>query len=191
MPDSRHVNINLIGRTKHSFKEDFFKWSINVGRIIIVVTELVALGALIYRFTIDRKIIDLHDQIKKAELFVEAQKAKEEDYRSIQNRLANIKETEEQSENKVQIMNDIIASISQGSFSSTNLTVNQNRISINGIAFSIFPLNNFIEELKLNPKITSISLDEITSITEGIQFKLSIELEDSVSQNARRTQNET
>lgn len=187
MPDSPHVNINLIGKKKLSFKDDFFTWAVNVGRIIIVLTELVALGALIYRFTVDRKIIDLHDQIKKAELFVKAQAAKEEDYRSIQYRLANIEETEAQSESKVNIMNEILSSVSQGSFTSTNLTVNQNRISINGIAISIFPLSSFIDELKTNPKIISISLDEITSVTEGIQFKLNIELEEVAPQNSNNT----
>lgn len=73
-------------------------------------------------------------------------------------------------------MNDILKSISQGNFSSTNLTVNQNNININGIAFSIFPINNFIQVLKENPNVTSISLDEITGVSQGVQFKLNIEL---------------
>lgn len=186
MPDSLHVNINLIGRSKESFKKDFFKWAISVGRIIIVGTELIALGALIYRFTIDRKIIDIHDQIKKSEIFVKSQEAKEADYRSIQARLINIEEIEEDTTNKITIMRDILAVISQGNFSSTNLTVNQNNVSLNGIAFSIFPLNNFIDELKQNESVASISLDEITSVSEGIQFKLNITL---VGQNTE-SQNE-
>lgn len=176
MPNSLHVEINLIGKSRESFSRNFLKWSVSVGRIIIVATELIALGALLYRFTIDRKIIDLHDQIKKAELFVKSQSAKETDYRSIQNRLDNIKLTEEATNAKITIMNDILKSISQGDFSSTNLTVSQSRIGINGIAFSIFPINNFIENLKQNPNVTSISLDEVSSVSEGIRFKLNIEL---------------
>jgi len=188
MPDSPHVSINLIGKSKQSFRGDFFKWSVSVGRIIIIVTELIALGALIYRFTIDRKIIDLHDQIEKAEIFVKSQEAKEADYRSIQTRLENIKTTEEETDNKISLMRDILLSISQGNFTSTNLTVDQNRISINGVAFSIFPLNNFIENLKQNENIISISLDEITSISEGIQFKLNVELEDKKELEEKKNQ---
>jgi hypothetical protein len=176
MPDSLHVKINLIGKPKVSFTQDFLKWSVNVGRVIIVLTEMIAMGALVYRFTIDRKIIDLHDEIKKAELFVKSQQAKENDYRSIQLRLENIKATEEETQTKIQIMNDILRSISAGNFSSTNLSVNPNTININGVAFSIFPLSNFIESLKENPNVVSISLDELSSVNQGIQFKLTIEL---------------
>src|SRR3989338_7374484 len=132
MPNSQLVNINLIGKPKQAFRESFLKWAVNVGRIIIITTELVALSALLYRFTIDRKIIDLHDQIKKAEIFVKSQQIKENDYVSIQKRLENIKKTQAETEIKITLINDILAAISQGSFSSTNLTVNQNNINING-----------------------------------------------------------
>lgn len=176
MADSPHVRINLTGKPREAIGQDFLKWSVNVGRIIIVLTELVAMAALLYRFTIDRKIIDLHDEIKKAELFVKAQSAKESDYRSIQNRLENIRITEGETRAKIKIMNSILESIAAGNFSSTNLTVNPNTININGVAFSVFPLNSFIESLKGNPNVTSISLDDVSSVAQGIQFKLTIEL---------------
>ncbi|OGK40646.1 hypothetical protein A3A74_00515 [Candidatus Roizmanbacteria bacterium RIFCSPLOWO2_01_FULL_35_13] len=176
MADSPHVKINLIGKARVSVADNFLKWAVTVGRIVIVATELIALGALLYRFTIDRKIIDLHDQIRKAQIFVKAQSAKEKDYRSIQERLLNIKETEEDTKAKIEIMNDILGSIARGNFSSTNLTVAQQTISVNGIAFSIFPINNFLEKLKENPNVVSIALDEVSGSAQGVQFKLTIEL---------------
>lgn len=176
MANSPHVNINLIGKAHISVADNFLKWAVNVGRIVIVATELIALGALLYRFTIDRKIIDLHDQIKKAEIFVKAQSAKEKDFRSIQTRLVNIKDTEEDTEAKIEIMNEILDSIASGNFSSTNLTVAQHTISVNGVAFSIFPINNFLEKLKGNPNVVSITLDEVSGAAQGVQFKLTVEL---------------
>ncbi|OGH12686.1 MAG: hypothetical protein A2776_01520 [Candidatus Levybacteria bacterium RIFCSPHIGHO2_01_FULL_40_10] len=176
MANSQHVKINLIGKPRENLGKDFLAWAVSAGRIIIVLTELIALGALLYRFNIDRKIVDLHDQIKREDLFVSAQAAKERDYRSIQTRLSSIKEINEQTQTKIKIMNDILKSISRGSFSSTNLTVNQSSINISGVAFSIFPLNDFINYLKENPNVTSISIDEIRSTAGGIQFKMTIEL---------------
>ena len=176
MSDSRQVNINLIGKPKESFSENFFRWAINIGRMIIIVTELVAVGALIYRFTLDRKIIDLHDQIKKSSIFVTAQTAKEQDYRNIQSRLTNIKDINVQTQEKISIMNNILKALSTGAFSSSNITVSQNSISIKGVAFSIFPINDFINSLKQNPNITSISLDDVSSTSEGIEFKMTMEL---------------
>jgi Tfp pilus assembly protein PilN len=176
MNNAPHVKINLVGKNKVSFTNDFLKWATNAGRIIIVITELVVLGALAYRFTLDAKIIDLHDKIKKSELFVQAQSAKEQEYRSIQTRLQNIKTVDNETNNKISIMNQILTSISKGDFASTNLTISGSTISINGVAFSIYPLNDFINGLKKDPNITSISLDDISSTAQGIQFKMTIEL---------------
>ena len=172
----RHVKINLIGSPKENLVSDFLKWAISIGRIIIVVTELVALGALFYRFTLDRKIIDLHDQIKTADTFVKAQAAKETDYRSIQTRLANIKLIKAQTDRKLALLNQILEAISTGSFSGTNLTIDNNIINVDGLAFSIYPINEFIETMKRNQSITSISLDDVSSTTQGVQFKMSLEL---------------
>ena len=176
MQNSPHVKINLIGKARVSVADNFLRWAVTVGRIVIVATELVALAALLYRFTIDRKIIDLHDQIKKAQIFVKAQSAKEEDFKSIQERLLNIKATEEDTKAKIEIMNEILDSIARGNFSSTNLTVAQHTISINGIAFSIFPINSFLEKLKENPNVVSITLDEVSGAAQGVQFKLTVEV---------------
>ena len=178
MANSRtQVNINLIGKQPSALGQDFLKWSFNAGRIIIVLTELIALFALSYRFYIDRRIIDLHDQINRGKILVEAQGEKEEIYRNIQNRLANIKETEKVTKIKINIMNNILSSVSSGNFSSTNLTIDQSNIRFNGTAFSIFPINSFIEDLKRNPNVASISLDDISSTNQGIQFKIMIELD--------------
>jgi len=170
------IRIDLSGKPKQSLTGDFLKWTINGGRIIIVTTELIALGALLYRFNIDRKIIDLHDQIKKADLFVKSQQAKESNYRSIQERLVNIKETENQTSTKFEIITGILNDISTGEFTSTNLAVSSNVITVNGTSFSVFSVNNFIEDLKQNPNVASISIDEVTSSINGVKFRINIEL---------------
>ncbi len=182
MANSQHVKINLIGKNREeSVTQDILRWAVSIGRVIVVVTELIALGALVYRFNIDNKIVDLHDQIKTEHLFVEGQASKEKDYRSIQARLSNIKSINKQTQAKISIMNGILQSITKGDFSSTNLSVNENNIGINGTAFSIFPINNFIQSLKKNPNVISISLDNISSTTEGIQFKVNIELKPDIN----------
>ncbi|HVZ12760.1 MAG TPA: PilN domain-containing protein [Patescibacteria group bacterium] len=176
MANSPQVNINLIGKPRVEFAQNFLKWTFNIGRIVIAATELVALLALGYRFYIDRKIIDLHDQIKREQLFVASQASKEAVYVSIENRLANIKITQKNTNIKVDILNSILDSISKGNFSSTNISIDISSVRIEGIAYSIFPINNFIDELKKNPNVSSISLDDFSSTDTGIQFKMSIEI---------------
>ena len=176
MQNSREVKINLIGKPNVDFASKFLKWTFNGGRIIIAGTELVVLIALGYRFYLDRKIIDLHDQIKNDQIFIENQKQNETNYVSIQNRLANIKETEKNTDIKITIMNSILNSVASGNFSSSDLSIDQNTVKFEGVAFSIFTINLFIEEMKKNPNVSSISLDDFSSGPDGIQFQITIEL---------------
>ena len=62
--ENKEVKINLIAQPKELIEKIFSEWAVNFGRIIIVLTELIALSALGYRFYIDRQIIDLHQKIK-------------------------------------------------------------------------------------------------------------------------------
>lgn len=170
------IKINLSGKPRETTTAVFFKWAINTGKIIIALTELLALGALAYRFTIDSKIIDLHDQIKKERIFVDSQKKKEDEYRALQTRLTSIKKIQEETKQKISVMNGVLQTISDGRFSSTNLIVSQNTISLTGTSLSIFPINNFIDDLKQNPSVISISIDDLSSVDTGIRFKINIEL---------------
>lgn len=173
---SPEVNINLIGKPKVDFSANFTKWAFNIGKVVIAATELIVLLALAYRFYIDRKIVDLHDKINTEKIYVASQSSKEKNYLSIQNRLANIKTTQKNTNVKVDIMNQILKTVSSGNFSSTNFTIDQNNVNFAGVAFSIFPVNDFINEMKKNPNVVAISLDEFSSTQNGIQFKISMEI---------------
>lgn len=172
----RHIKINLLPKQRESVGSIFVKWGVNAGKIIIIVTELVALSALFYRFSVDRKIIDLNDQIKTEEIFINNQKQKEQEYRSIQKRLEHIKLITDETDEKIDLMDTIINTLKNGEFSETNLNVDYNSIQITGNAFSIFAINDFIDQMKNSPKVNNIALDEVSSGDEGIQFSLNLQL---------------
>ena len=170
------ININLSSKGQKTVGKVFYKWAIDAGRLIIVIIELIALGALGYRFVIDRKIVDLHDQIKQQEAFVDAQASDEKIYRAVQDRLKNIKLTGEETTTKITIMNEILKAVSIGTFYSTNLTINQKSIQIDGTTFSIFTLTAFVDSLKKFPAVASISIDEISTTDEGVRFRVRIDM---------------
>lgn len=175
-PAAHRININLNRKSKEKLDNVFYKWAINVGRILILVTELIALLALFYRFVIDRQIIDLHDLIKKEESFVSAQAAQEKEFREIQDKLAIIKAVKLQTDLKIKVMNDILQAVNDNTFSSSNLTIDKNTISVDGITDSIFLLESFVEKMKQYPEVNSISIDQINSTPQGVLFKLDIQL---------------
>lgn len=173
---SPKITINLSSQGKDTLENVFYKWAVDAGRGIIIGIELIALAALGYRFVVDKQIVDLHDEIDIQEGFVQRHAEKENLYRSIQDRLENIKETDAETSGKVEVMQAIIEAISENTFSSTSLTVNDTIINLNGNTFSIFTLNSFIEEVKLYPSIASISIDEINTSDQGIKFKVRIDM---------------
>jgi Tfp pilus assembly protein PilN len=170
------TSINLSGRPKESTSSVFYKWTIQIGRIVIVLTELVALSALFYRFIIDRQIADLNDQIDRQVNFIHSQEQRETQFRSLHNRLSTIQTIKNDTNGKVQVMNTILQEADNEVFTADSLAVNKNLISVSGITSSVFALNSFVDTLKSNKFITSISLNEITSGGAGIMFKMEISL---------------
>lgn len=174
------LKINLAGSFRESFEQIFFKWAVNIGRIIIVVTELIALSALLYRFVIDRQIIDLHEDIDREYAFLKSQENKEKEYRGIQGRLSYIKTISAESQEKVTFVNDLVELLKTGAFSATNIALKQSKINVDGKASSVFSLNTLIENLKTKEAVEAIALGDITSVDDGIEFTLNIELKTSV-----------
>lgn len=182
------LNINLSSRGKQTLGKVVYGWTIDAGRAIIVLIELIALVALGYRFIIDRKIVDLHDQIKIQEIYIQAQAADEKTYKSIHDRLKNIKNTNEETATKVQIMNEILKAISSGAFFSANLSINKQSIIVEGGTFSLVTITEFLENLKNFPSVASISIEEVATSDEGVRFKARIDIKDMTTnqQNAKK-----
>lgn len=173
---SPKIKINLSSTGKQTVGKVVYGWTIDAGRAIIVGIELIALAALGYRFVIDRQIVDLHDQIKTQEVYIAAQSADEKVYRSVQDRLKNIKDTTDATSEKIQIMNEIIKAVTSGTFFSTNISINANSLFIEGSTFSVVTLTDFLNSLKNFPSVAGISIDELNTANDGIRFKTRIDI---------------
>lgn len=176
--NSPKLNINLSSHGKQTVGKVMYGWTIDAGRAIIVGIELIALIALGYRFVIDRQIVDLHEQIKDEETFIAAQATDEKTYKSIQDRLESIKATNEETDAKVTLMNDILSAISTGTFFSTNLSITERTIQVDGATFSIHTLTDFLNNMQGYESVAAISIDEIVTADDGVRFKARIEVKD-------------
>jgi hypothetical protein len=181
------ININLREHPKDSVGNIFVKWGVNTGKIIIVLTELVALSALFYRFSIDRKIVDLNDKIKKEETFIANQAPKEKEYRSIQNRLNEINLITGETDEKVRLINEIITTLKTGNFENTNISISKNTVRLTGNATSVFAVNSLINDIKQYPNVGNIRLDELNSTDQAIQFTIAVELNSQIHEDESST----
>jgi len=88
---SKPALINLVKGKHKSFFDRFLAWALSAGRVIIIVTEIIALSAFLYRFSLDREIIDLRDNTKQEQKILELFKEQEKTFRNLQERLSCLK----------------------------------------------------------------------------------------------------
>lgn len=157
--EQKSVSINLL-KKQGDFVEKFIGWALTVGRLLVIVTELIALSAFLYRFSLDRKLIDLHGKIKQQESIVKAYKNNEDKYRNLQDRLALASSFSNTGTSKIKIFQDILNFAPKG-LTIGNLAMRESRISINAVAQSTSSLKTFINSLKTYPQLKKLNLDSI------------------------------
>lgn len=174
MPDKANSpNINLIKERQISLPDKFLDWSLTAGRFIVIATEIIALSAFIYRFSLDRQLIDLHQIIKQEQVVISNLSERENAYRNLQERIAIAKGTNDLGNKEIKTFTDILNSASSDViFNSLSITNNFAKMDIE--ISNISSLTNLVSALKENPDITSVSIDRIENRPSGGVIAISI-----------------
>lgn len=165
--------INLMPHTGNNFASQFFNWALTIGRLLIILTEMVALGTFIYRFGLDQQIVNLHDKIKAESSIVNGFKTAEITFRDIQDRLTTIKRYTSVGMTTTNIFTDMVK-MGQGRITFKDLTVNTQSAKIVVIANNPASLTDFVTVLKKYPSVTSVSIDKVENDTTSAQIIVSI-----------------
>ena len=153
-------SINLIPNKNGGLVDQFLSWALTIGRLLIILVETLALSVFLYRFSIDRKIIDLNDAIKNQSLYVGQFNNTEVTSRNLHARLALAKEKEAETDITTLLFSQIIE-MGRGQVSFKNLIVTEKSIKIVIQAQQSNRLNSFITKLKTHPEVHSVSIDSI------------------------------
>src|SRR6185503_21080273 len=100
--------INLLPNKGDKLINQFLSWALSVGRLLVIITETLALSVFIFRFSLDVKIIDLHDKIKNESQIIEGFQEGETTFRDLQTRLASAKTYDTTADKSLKILKDII-----------------------------------------------------------------------------------
>jgi hypothetical protein len=173
------ASINLI-KTKTSVLDDILKWALSVGRLLIILTELVAFTTFIYRFSLDRTLIDLHETIKQEQEIVASLKDKEAEYRNLQERLADIKNVSTYGNRNSKILADVINE-TPNDITFNSFKIENNTAEIDTNIQSISSLTNFLAVLRDYPQSSSVSIERIDnqSLTNSINVIIVIKLKEA------------
>ena len=159
MLQKKSDSINLLKR-ETPFLDRFMNWALTVGRLLVILTEIVALSAFVYRFSLDRQLIDLHSKINQEQAIVNYLKGSEDTFRNLQGRLVLASTSTSLSSQRLKILNDVVKFAPTG-FAFTTLSLYEDRIRIEANVDSVASLTKFVNGIKDYPAIDTISIDKI------------------------------
>lgn len=158
-------SINLAKR-KTNIVDDLTKWALTFGRLLVIIVEIIAFSAFIYRFYLDRLINDLNDEIEGKQAIVASLKTQEELYRNTQARIALAKELTKKSGTNINVLNDIVG-FTPPDITFSTFSINDNKLSIEANIGSVTSLTTFLNSLREHPSISSASVVQIENTTQA------------------------
>lgn len=86
------VSVNLLDQPEFESTSvsRLFNWAVTYGRYIMIGTEVIVLLAFISRFSLDRKLTDLREEIAQKQIILEANQGFEENIKQLQSTIKNI-----------------------------------------------------------------------------------------------------
>lgn len=174
------VNINLLPGANEFEKTrigKIIKWSLSVGRIIVVFTELIVILAFLSRFKLDKDLTDLHESIEQKKVIIENAKNLEKNFLLMQERINKIPLLESEQAPFDILISDIANSTPIDVFVQ-RLSFTKGRFTVTGTSLSEAGLATLIYQLRNSPKFTEITFDSINKKkgAPDIQFSLSATL---------------
>jgi Tfp pilus assembly protein PilN len=182
------ASINLLRNNKKETIEQIINWTVTIGRILVIIVELVALIAFLYRFTLDNQLEDLHTKIKQEQAIVAFQKKSEDTYRNLQDRLSIAASYSNSAEQNVKIFKDVVSFAPSG-MTFTTIALSPQGMRVEANVNSVIPLSIFIGKLKSYPLIDTVSLDKIENKTSDAVITVGISTTFKGQKGANATSN--
>lgn len=175
---AKSISINLLG------KEDLAKsstgrlltWATTYGRYIMVGTEVIVLLAFISRFSLDRKLTDLKEEISQKQAILEANADLETNIRAFQSQLTQIKTILGTQSKPVDLVT-FLQSILPPDVYFTSINIQKDKMIITATAGTTESFGAFFARLAGNKQIAKIDVGEVQKhALKGIEFKFTAQL---------------
>jgi len=169
---ANNTSINLLGESEmeHTPVGRIVGWAITYGRYIMIGTEIVVLLAFISRFSLDRKLTDLKDEITQKQAIIEANSSFENDVRTLQNKLAMVKTLTASPVSSLDILTLFETLLPSGVYLQS-FDLSKDLLTVQATAGSTYAFSQFIANLQAAKSLTAIDIGDIKrDPILGIQF---------------------
>lgn len=168
------ILINLIGEEdlSHTPQGRIVQWAMTYGRYIMILTEVVVLGAFVSRFTLDRKLTDLKEEIAQKQAIIEANTELETQVRTVQSQIEQVKKFIDGQAQPKNTLN-LVESFLPLDVYLESLDIKQNALNANATAKSTSGFAQLLANLKALKQISSVTIGSIMRTPlVGIQFDI-------------------
>lgn len=157
---NKPTSINLLRNEQTGVLDKVINWALTVGRLLVILTELIALSAFLYRFSLDRQLIDLHSKIKQEQAIVAILKNNEDKYRNLQDRLSLASSFSNPQNGIHKIFQDVIK-FAPSDMIFNSLTINKNGVNVDANVQTTSSLSSFANSLTNYPVIKNVAINNI------------------------------
>ena len=178
MPAAPKISINLLGleQQEHSPIGRFIGWATTYGRYIMVTTEMIVLVAFLSRFSLDRQLTDLKDEIMQKQDIIVANQDLEAQFRQIQDSLNKMKALLTKQEIPTNTINTLHMLLPSGTYFQS-LSINDNKITSQVVSLTVQSFSQFLINLSATKQLSNIEIGTVDKQTvAGIQYTLTAEL---------------
>ncbi len=155
------ISINLV--PKDPFFETpigkILKWSLSVGRYIVIFTELVVIISFVTRFNLDRQVTDLNNTIHQKKTIIESYGTLEQDVRDVQRKIDQYKQIEQQ--RNISDAFPQLSDITPQDIELDQLTIKMDSLNFSGTAYSMKAFNLLINNIQLSPFFQEVVVDKV------------------------------
>jgi len=177
MPATSDISINLLGSAKQELSPigRMITWITTYGRYIMITTEMIVIVAFISRFSLDRQLTDLKDEISQKQDIITYNQDLEITFRRTQDALNKIKVLVEQQAKPVMVIQVLHSLLPAGTYFQS-LSIANGKISSQVTSLTVQSFSQFLINLNGTKSIKNIEIgtvDKATSI--GIQYTMDAE----------------
>ena len=168
------ILINLIGQEdlSHTPQGRIVQWAMTYGRYIMILTEIVVLGAFVSRFTLDRKLTDLKEEITQKQAIIEANVELETQIRTAQAQIDQVKKLIDGQAQPKDTLN-LVESFLPLDVYLQSLDIKQNTLAMHATAKTTGGFAQLLANLKALKQLTNVSIGSIQRTPlVGIQFDI-------------------
>jgi Tfp pilus assembly protein PilN len=165
MPKNKAINLLPQEEFNISTTGRILKWATGTFRIIVIITEMVVMGAFLSRFWLDAENSNLKDSIKIKTAQVAAQADLEKKFRDIQSKL-NIFGQIAGSQNTSKRIEQIV-SVLPPDIALSGVSVSDDSTQVKGTSPSDIEIAQFVANLQADKTIKNVDLEQVSSSENG------------------------